>query len=114
MVVSRVGPAGAMARDQRGSRISGLVAASVPVRRAGSCGNDGVDRQIHLSHDACVVCAEFLSAWPEFYAPDLEPTSGGIDPMTGRIWMIPTILGFDNRMIRRSRSANLRRSRSAN
>ena len=32
-------------------------------------------------------------------APDLEPTSGGIDPMTGRIWTIPTILGFDNRMI---------------
>src|SRR6478735_2239011 len=32
-------------------------------------------------------------------APDLEPTSGGIDPMTGRIWTIPTILGFDSRMI---------------
>ena len=30
---------------------------AVPVRRAGSCGSDGVDRQVHFSHDAGVVCA---------------------------------------------------------
>jgi lipopolysaccharide export system permease protein len=32
-------------------------------------------------------------------ARGLERTLGGIDPMTGQNWMIPTLPGFDSRMV---------------
>ena len=47
-----------MAARPRGSWFQGLVASrSSGSRGRGSCGNDGVDRQVYFSHDARVVCA---------------------------------------------------------
>jgi hypothetical protein len=60
-----------------------------------------IDKYIFRTTPASVALIPGSLAGALRIARALERTLSGIDPMTGRSWMIPipTILGFDSRMI---------------
>jgi lipopolysaccharide export system permease protein len=76
------------------------------IGRSGSSGSRGravtmgsIDKYIFRTTPASLALIAGSLAGALRIARALERTLGGIDPMTDQGWMIPTILGFDSRMI---------------
>jgi hypothetical protein len=76
------------------------------IGRSGSSGSRGravtmgsIDKYIFRTTAASLALIPGSLAGALRIARALERTLGGIDPMTGQGWMIPTPLGFGSRMI---------------